>query len=339
MGMPLSTLHILALCHAGKVPSSTIIRLSRAHTSLDAALTELGRHPIDLEDHAAHIMHRCERSSVRIITCVDPDYPAGLERLLSQPPVLYVRGVLPTQPSVAVVGTRAHTLQYGKPVTEYLVSEWTKAGCAIISGLAQGIDTIAHDTCVRHGGHTAAVIASGIDRITPRTAQDMARRIIDTGGCIVSEHTCGVKAYAPAFPARNRIIAALSAVVVVAESKAQGGALITAQMAREIGIPVYAVPGSITSTRSTGCNVLIRNGQAHMLLHPGDIADHVPLTDHQSLRLGGGSTSIDTAAAASIDDIATGWSCTVAKARTRLALLELEGKVTVLPGGLYLIPP
>ncbi len=337
--MPLSTQHILALCCAGKVQSSTIIRLGRAYTSFDAALAELGRHPMDLADHAAQIMQRCERHGVRVITCVDPDYPVGLERLLSQPPVLFVRGVLPTRPSVAVVGTRAHTVQYGKPVTEYLVSEWTQSGCAIISGLAQGIDTIAHDTCVRHGGYTAAVIASGIDRITPRTAQDMARRIIDAGGCIVSEHACGVKAYAPAFPARNRIIAALSAVVVVAESKAQGGALITAQMAREIGIPVYAVPGSITSTRSTGCNVLIRNGFARMLLHPGDIAEHIPLSDQQRLRRGGGSASIDTTAAASIDDIASGWSCTVAEARTRLALLELEGKVTVLPGGLYLIPP
>lgn len=337
--MPLSTHHILALCCAGKVTSSTIIRLSRVHTSLDAALAELGRHSMDLEDHASQIMHRCERHHVRIITCVDPDYPVGLERLLSQPPVLYVRGLLPSQPSVAVVGTRAHTLQYGKPVTEYLVSEWTQAGCAIISGLAQGIDTIAHDTCVRHRGHTAAVIASGIDRITPRTAQDMARRIIDAGGCIVSEHACGVKAYAPAFPARNRIIAALSGVVVVTESKAQGGALITAQMAREIGIPVYAVPGWITSTRSAGCNVLIRSGHARMLLHPGDIAAHVALSDQQQRALHGGRSSIDTTTAASIDDVASGWSCTIAEARTRLALLELEGKVTVLPGGLYLIPP
>ena len=312
--------------------------MSHACTTLEDALAELGRHAMDLEDHAWQIIEQCERNNVHIITCVDADYPEGLRRLASQPPVLYVRGVLPVRPSVAVVGTRAHTMQYGKPVTEYLVSEWTRAGCTIVSGLAQGIDTIAHDTCVRHAGITIAVIASGIDRITPRTAQDLSRRIVDTGGCIVSEHACGVKAYAPAFPARNRIIAALSSVVIVTESKAQGGALITAQMARDIGIPVYAVPGSITSTRSSGCNTLIRDGQARMLLHPSDIAAHVALTDHQHGSLRGGAASIDTAAAAGIDDIAHMWSCTVGEARTRLALMELEGTVTVLPGGLYVIP-
>lgn len=336
--MPLTPHHIIALCCAGKVPSSTIVRLSRTCTTLDDALVELGRHAMDLEDQALQIIERCTLNDVRIVTCVDTDYPKGLDRLTSQPPVLYVHGTLPTQTAVAVVGTRAHTMQYGKPVTEYLVSEWTRAGCAIVSGLAQGIDTIAHDTCVRHSGVTVAVIASGIDRITPRTAEDLARRIIETGGCIVSEHACGVKAYAPAFPARNRIIAALSSVVVVTESKAQGGALITAQMARDIGVPVYAVPGSITSTRSSGCNALIRDGHARMLVHPSDIAAHVALTDQQHGTLRGGATSVDTASAAAIDDIAHTWSCTIAEARTRLALMELEGTVTVLPGGLYVIP-
>ena len=336
--MPLTPHHVVALCCAGKVPSSTLVRLCRTGTTLDDALAELGRHAMDLEDQAWQIIERCTLNDVRIVTCVDADYPEGLNRLASQPPVLYVHGILPTQAAVAVVGTRAHTMQYGKPVTEYLVSEWTRAGCTIVSGLAQGIDTIAHDTCVRHAGVTIAVIASGIDRITPRAGQDLARRIVETGGCIVSEHTCGVKAYAPAFPARNRIIAALSSVVVVTESKSHGGALITAQMARDIGVPVYAVPGSITSTRSSGCNALIRDGQARILMHPSDIAAHVALTDHQQVSLRGSAASIDTAAAAGIDDIAHMWSCTVGEARTRLALMELEGTVTVLPGGLYAIP-
>lgn len=336
--MPLSTFNIVALCCAGKVPSRTLVRLCQTCTTLDDALAELGRHAMDLEDQAWQIIERCTARTVRIVTCVDADYPEGLSRLVSQPPLLFVHGTLPRQAAVAVVGTRAHTMQYGKPVTEYLVSEWTRAGCAIISGLAQGIDTIAHETCIRHSGVTVAVIASGIDRITPRTSQDLAQRIVDTGGCIVSEHACGVKAYAPAFPARNRIIAAMSNVVVVTESKAQGGALITANMARDIGIPVYAVPGSITSTRSVGCNVLIRDGHAHMLVHPSDIAAHVCLTDQQHGTLRGSTRSVDTASALTIDDIAHAWSCTIAEARTRLALMELEGTVTVLPGGLYVIP-
>lgn len=294
---------------------------------------------MDLEDLATDVLQRCKDNDVRAIACVDVDYPSDLRKLASQPPVIYIRGTLPRQPSIAVVGTRAHTMQYGKPVTEYLVAEWTRAGCAIVSGLAQGIDTIAHDTCVRHAGATVAVIASGIDRITPRTAQDLAARILEAGGCIISEHPCGVKAYAPAFPARNRIIAALSNVVVVTESKAQGGALITANMARDIGVPVYAVPGPITSTRSSGCNALIRDGHARMLMHPSDVAQYIQLTDHQHAQLRGGVDSIDTTSAAAIDDIAHAWSCSIAEARTRLALMELDGSVTVLPGGLYVIPP
>ena len=198
---------------------------------------------------------------------------------------------------------------------------------------------MAHETCVRHNGTTIAVIASGIDRITPRNAQDLARRIVDSGGCIVTEHPCGVKAYAPAFPARNRIIAALSNVVVVTESKAQGGALITANMARDIGVPVFAVPGPITSTRSSGCNALIRDGHAQVLMHPSDVVSHMRLSDKQHAQLRGGVDSIDTTSAAAIDDIAHAWSCSIAEARTRLALMELDGSVTVLPGGLYVIPP
>lgn len=293
---------------------------------------------MDLEDLASEVMQRCEKNNVRLVSCVDASYPTSVRKLASQPPVLYTLGALPATLSIAVVGTRAHTMQYGKPITEYLVAEWTKAGCEIVSGLAQGIDTVAHDTCVRHNGRTIAVIASGIDRITPRTAQDLSARILDAGGCIISEHPCGVKAYAPAFPARNRIIAALSSVVVVTESKAQGGALITAHMAREIGVPVYAVPGPITSTRSSGCNALIRDGHARMLTHPRDVAMHLGLSDHQHALLNGGSVSADTSAAAGIDDIAHTWSCSIAEARTRLALMELEGTVTILPGGLYVIP-
>lgn len=293
---------------------------------------------MDLEEQAADVIDRCNHAATDIISCVDVRYPSSLLHLASPPPLLYVRGMLPSRSSIAVVGTRAHTIQYGQPVTEYVVREWTRAGCAIVSGLAQGIDTIAHETCVRHGGCTVAVIASGTDRITPRTAQDLSTRIIDTGGCIVSEHACGVKAYAPAFPARNRIIAALSSVVVVIESKARGGALITAQMACDIGVPVYAVPGPITSSRSVGCNTLIRDGHARALVHHLDVASHVTLATSRSDVCDAGWQPCDTASAKGIDEIAHQWSCTIAEARTRLGLLELDGTVTVLPGGLYVIP-
>jgi len=218
-------------------------------------------------------LSHCEKLGVRVVTWLDDNYPKRLRALPTQPAVLYVRGTLPDEDvaTIAVVGTRTCSLQYGRAVTDMLVRTWCRHGEVIVSGLAAGIDTHAHEACVASRGRTLAVIASGIDRITPTDARRIADNIVEHNGAIISEYRCGVAALPPYFPARNRIICGLSDVVVVVESKRTGGALITAAFAKQYNRPLYAVPGPITSSRSEGTNELIRSGRAIALLHPDDL--------------------------------------------------------------------
>jgi DNA processing protein len=319
---------ILALSLVAKLSSSEVITLAQRYATLDDALASIGRHPMDLEDQAAGVMDRCAAQGVDIITALDERYPVRLRSLDRRPAILYVRGVMPQEfaPSIAVVGTRSCSVHYGKVITDHFVDAWSSAGAVIVSGLANGIDTIAHEAAVRARGRTVAVIASGIDRITPRAAMRLADRIVEANGCIVSEHPCGVAALPPYFPARNRIISGMSDAVVVMESKAKGGALITADFAVDQGRPLYAVPGPVTSDRSAGCHALIRSGKAHLLQAPEQVlaADAVEADP--------ATTRIVTA-----DEMAAAWGCSVADALVRLFEGELDGSARCLPGGRYLL--
>ncbi|MCX6140171.1 MAG: DNA-protecting protein DprA, partial [Candidatus Kapabacteria bacterium] len=224
----------------------------------------------------------------------------------------------------------------GKPVTEMVVEEWTRKGCTIVSGLANGIDMIAHEASLRFGGRTIAVIASGIDKITPIPAKQLSDRIASNNGCVITEHACGVKAQPPYFPARNRIISGLSDCVVVIESKMKGGALITADFATKHGKGLYAVPGPITSSRSQGCHSLIKSGQAQCLVQPDDIAEHVYLSrDAEPLVATPLIPGLDDGEPRLVDDLALRWGCSIPEALSRLMSLEMEGHVQQLPGQRY----
>jgi DNA processing protein len=330
--------HIIALSFAGRLTSAEVRDLACTHTTLNDALEAIGRHAMDLEEQAERQRERCDELGITIIAFNDPRYPHRLRAIETHPALLYVKGALPDEgeSSVGVVGTRSCTIHYGKPATEMLVEEWTKRGCTVVSGLANGIDMIAHETSLRHGGKTIAVIASGIDKITPIPANDLSDRIAQNNGCVVSEHACGIKAQPPYFPARNRIISALSDAIVVIESKTKGGALITADFAIKHGKGLYAVPGPINSTRSEGCNALIRSGDAHCLTHADDIADHVnfshtqePLTNTCSI------PGLDDGEPHLVDELAACWQCSISEALSRLMSLEMEGKVQQLPGQRY----
>lgn len=291
---------------------------------------------MDLPERATEQIDRCKQLGVEVLVWHDPRYPTRLLGIASPPAVLFVRGALPqpTLPMLAIVGTRSCTIHYGKPVTEVLVESWTKRGAVIISGLAHGIDTVAHETTVRVRGSTVAVIASGIDRITPIVAQRMADRIVEAGGCIVTEHPCGVAALPPAFPARNRIISGMSDAVVVVESKRRGGALITADFARQQQRPLYAVPGPITSTRSEGCNALLADGTARMLTCADDMRELPELvTQPPAFECIDG---LDTGTPRHLDEIAMLWNCSASETMRRLLDLELEGRITRLPGNTFL---
>lgn len=195
-----------------------------------------------------------------LLTLHDPDYPAALRHIPDPPLLLYLQGrrSLLGAPMIAVVGSRNASTQ-GRANAENFAQALSRAGLCVVSGMALGIDTAAHEGALRGPGATIAVIGTGADRVYPARNRALAHRIA-VEGCIVSEYALGTPPVASNFPRRNRIISGMAAGVLVVEAAAQSGSLITAQMAAEQGREVFALPGSIHSALAKGCHQLIREG-------------------------------------------------------------------------------
>jgi DNA processing protein len=207
-------------------------------------------------------LEKLERLRIRVITLKDKTYPPLLREIEDAPPVLYTYGKLTEADrfALAVVGTRNSTT-YGRQVTEHIVSDLARGQVTVVSGLALGIDTIAHTAALEAGGRTIAVLACGLDIIYPPVNRGLARRIVESGqGALVTEYPLGIQPEGGNFPARNRIISGLSLGVLVVEAPERSGALITAEHALKQGREVFAIPGSILSSRSAGVNKLIQDG-------------------------------------------------------------------------------
>lgn len=215
------------------------------------------------------------KEDVRAVRQSDDAFPAALLDLHDAPFILFYRGLFPTatERMIAVVGTR-HCSPYGVHVTRSLVPELVTEHCSIVSGLALGIDALAHKATLDSNGRTIAVLGCGIDRNTigPRQNTLLAEDVIAQGGCLISEYPIGTRGRREYFPMRNRIVAGLSAGVLVIEAPLKSGALITADIALNIGRDVFAVPGAITSPLSVGTNQLIQNG-AHCVLSGRDVTE------------------------------------------------------------------
>ncbi len=214
-------------------------------------------------------------------------YPELLDAIFDAPGQLFVRGCLPVRPCVAVVGSRACSA-YGRKVATALGADLARAGLAVVSGLARGIDAAAHRGCLEVGGSTVAVLPGGLYPVYPRRHRAMARRIA-ASGALVAEHEPGTQVGRWHFPKRNRIIAGLSWATVVVEAAARSGARITAGLALEYGREVLMVPGPITSTTSAGCHALLADG-AHPCTGVADILDHLPAAVSAGLQLPAPST-------------------------------------------------
>lgn len=204
---------------------------------------------------------------------------------ISQPPTkLYIRGAdlhqLLRQPTLAVVGSR-HISAYGAAVTTRLVSELARAGVVIISGLALGVDAIAHRAALDAGGLTVAVMPCGLDRIYPASHQQLARRIVEQDGALISEYPPGEPPLKWTFIARNRLVSGLGDAVLITEAGEKSGTLHTARFALEQGKDVLAVPGEITSPTSVGTNRLIQTGAA-LVSSADDILNILGLHTQQS---------------------------------------------------------
>ncbi|PIZ94470.1 MAG: DNA-protecting protein DprA [Candidatus Magasanikbacteria bacterium CG_4_10_14_0_2_um_filter_37_12] len=217
--------------------------------------------------------------NIRCITKDNPEYPELLKNIYDPPFCLFVRGKIKKGFNLAVVGTRKYT-PYGKQVTEELVSELALQGVNIISGLAFGIDGIAHSVTISHHGHTVAVLGSGINKshIYPSVHSGLSEKIIEMDGAIISEYPPGALPSKFTFPRRNRIIAGMSLGTLVIEAPEKSGALITAECALNDGREVFAIPQNITSHTAVGPNNLIKMG-AKMVTSAKDILEALNLQD------------------------------------------------------------
>jgi DNA processing protein len=222
-------------------------------------------------------MEKLERYGMKVFTWHDPEYPTRLKEIYDCPPLLYVRGSLLPEDEwcLAVVGTRRATA-YGKQVTEEIVTDLARSKITIASGLARGIDAIAHRSALEAGGRTIAVFGCGLDIVYPSENVSLARSIIQQGA-LVSEYPLGTRPRADNFPRRNRIMSGISLGVLAVEADDTSGAMITAHLAAEQNREVFAIPGSILSTASRGTNHLIQEG-AKLVSDYTDILEELNLT-------------------------------------------------------------
>ncbi len=195
----------------------------------------------------------------------DPDFPDTLRRIPSPPKELFWIGTHPSEfldkPRVAIVGSRKVSA-YGRAVTENLASELARLGVVIVSGLALGVDSIAHQAALDAGGLTIAVLPTSLDQIYPASHLNLARQITAGGGCLISEYPPGTEAFPSNFIARNRLVSGLADVLLITEAAKNSGTMHTAGFALDQGRTVMAVPGNINSPGSEGCNNLIKAGAA-----------------------------------------------------------------------------
>jgi DNA processing protein len=302
---------------------------------LDAKLIEAlvaARRTIDLDAETA----RASAAGLQILARDNPDYPANLRDTPAPPPVIFVRGRLSLADgwAVAVVGTRSPTT-YGREATQRLVAELAEAGVTIVSGLALGVDTLAHATAIEAGGRTIAVLPCGADMVYPERNRELATQISENGA-LVSEFPLGLRPTPQLFPVRNRLISALARGVLVIEAGDRSGALITVEYALDQGRDVFAVPGSIFSRMSAGTNQLLRNG-AGIVTSARDLLDALNMTTADSQRDVRTTLPEDPTEAAvltfvtyepvHVDTLARRVQMPVATVSATLALLELKGLV------------
>jgi len=314
-----------------------------AQAGLGAKLVErvLGaRKQVDLDQ----VWTKIEAQGIHILTWADDAYPSRLKEIDQPPPVLYIRGeyLLDDVFAVAIVGTRKVT-PYGRQVTEEIASFLAANGITIISGLARGVDAIAHQTALKAGGRTLAVLGSGVDKIYPPEHRMLAEQMM-TRGAIISDYAVGTPPDASNFPPRNRIISGLSLAVVVIEAAETSGALITAEFAAEQGREVFAVPGSILAPQSKGTNKLIQNG-ALPLLTPNDLMQALDLTRIGEKKMVRKLVPSDETEArvldvlgpepVHVDEIRSLANLPIEKVSATLALMELKGLVRQVGGMNY----
>jgi DNA processing protein len=285
----------------------------------------------------ARELEQLDKAGVVVLTWHDDAYPTGLKEIFDRPPVLYVRGELSAADAwaVSVVGTRRATV-YGRQAAEELAEGLARNNVTVVSGLARGIDSIAHNAALKAGGRTVAVLACGLDMVYPPENLRLAQEIKGQGA-LVSDYPLGTQPRSEFFPRRNRIMVGMSLGILVVEGDLKSGALITARQALDENREVFAVPGSIYTPTFRGTNWLIQQGQAKLVTRVEDVLEELNLTmaSHQMEAkevLPADETEARilrylSAEPIHIDDVRRGSGLEIAAVSSALAMLELKGVV------------
>jgi DNA processing protein len=332
--------HFTTLEQAWKASAGELRKAGLDSKSAETVVNLRPRISLDAE------MESLKQYKVKVLTCGSATYPQRLKEIYDYPPVLYVRGnPLPEDETcLAVVGTRRATV-YGRQVTEEIVSDLARNKVTIVSGLAKGIDSIAHRAALEAGGRTIAVFACGLDIVYPAENANLAREIMERGA-LISEYPLGIRPKADNFPRRNRIMSGLSLGVLVVEAGESSGALITANQALEQNRDVFAIPGSILSPSSRGTNHLIQEG-AKLVRNHVDILEELnlamvaqqlemkeilPADENESLLL-----KQLSAEPTHIDEVCRHSRLTPALVSSTLTMMELKGMVKQVGGMNYVL--
>lgn len=290
------------------------------------------------------VWDRIQSLGIQVLTWESDAYPRRLREIDQPPPVLYVMGDLQPQDefAVAIVGTRRITA-YGRQVAENIAAFLARNGLTVISGLARGVDSVAHKAALDAGGRTLAVLGNGVDRIYPPEHRKLAEMIVQKGA-LISDYPLGTPPDSLNFPPRNRIISGLAQAVVIVEAGERSGALITASFAADQGRDVFAVPGNINAPQSAGTNKLIQQG-AHPLVDPQEILEILNLTqvsEYQAARvvLPADATEAQVLRVVSqeplhIDEICNQTGIPIETVTAALAMMELKGMVRPVGGMHY----
>jgi DNA processing protein len=289
------------------------------------------------------------KENIKILTIKDENYPTLLKEIYDPPQIIYYKGELKKEEKypLGVVGTRKMTF-YGREVCEELVRDLARAGLTIVSGLALGIDALAHKIALKEKTRTIAVLGGGLDKETfyPKINQDLAKKIVENNGAVISEYPVGFYPTKYTFPARNRIISGLALGTLVIEAPIESGALITAKFALEQNREVFSVPGNIYAKNSLGCNWLIKLG-AKPVTQARDIFDEFDLNfeanNHKKITADTKEEEIIlkylSTEPIQINQLIESSGLTSAEVLSTLSLMEINHKVKSLGGGLYKLTP
>jgi len=302
----------------------------------------------EIMQRAEQEMRFIEKFAIKLLFYTDKSYPERLKQCIDSPVLLYQKGQcdLNAQRIVSIVGTRNAT-DYGKESTEKLLADLKAFDVLVVSGLAYGIDTCAHESAIENGMYTAAVLGHGLDRIYPALNKKLAGRIIQKG-CLLSDFPGGTNPDRENFPKRNRIVAGLSDVVIVVESASRGGALITADIANSYNRDVFAFPGRSGDKYSEGCNFLVKTNRAALIESAADLLYmmgwqekevlparqrklFIKLADDEKKLV----SLLEQEGEMGIDKLCIRSGLSATRTASALLNLEFEGIVRCLPGKIY----